>query len=118
MRVYYRTKLAVKACLPVILNHYFDDSIFSDQITLLSRIKEVFEHWKVLFYKLINNDEDKNELLNFFEEFCINNDNFKQIFQLIIQMICLYEIVSQKIVCEWIKSKDQNHELKQQVKFA
>ena len=109
--------IAVKACLPVIFNHYLNDSIFSDKSKLLTKLKEMFENWKVLFHKLINNEEDKIELLNFLEEFCINNDNFKLLFNLIIQMICLYQIVSQKIVCDWIKTKNDDNELAQQVNF-
>ena len=32
-------------------------------------------------------------------------------------MICLYQIVSQKIVCDWIKTKNDDNELAQQVNF-
>jgi hypothetical protein len=101
----------------VIFNHYFDDeSIFNDGSRLISKLKEVFENWKVLFFKLITNDEDQTELLTFLMEFCLNNRNFKQIFQLIIQMVCLYEIVPQRLVLNWINDKDdEEHELRQQV---
>lgn len=100
----------------MILNHYFDEeSIFNDSSRLINTLKEVFENWKVLFFKLITNDEDKSELLNFLMEFCLNNSNFKQIFQLIIQMVCLYEIVPQKLVLNWINEREEEHEFKQQV---
>lgn len=107
----------MKICLPKILNYYLDDTVFLDNSKLLKKSKEVFDNWKFLFHKLINNEDDKRELLNFFEEFCLKNEKFKQIFQLIIQMLCYFEIVAQDIVLEWIRNKDENNEFKTQVKY-
>lgn len=79
-------------------------------------LKKIFENWKTLFSKFINNDDDRTEVLNFFDEFCSYSDKFGPLFQLFVQMLCLHDIVSKNFVTSWISGKElDGHPLYQQV---